>query len=227
VRNPGAHIHLTAEGPARLLFVRIDANAVSARALRLLRRPLREEIQFALHLDITGEGRSLWNTLLWICRELDSPGNLFRRSITLAHEAETLLIDALLTVQASNYSEDLRAVSSVAVPRHLRTVLSAIDAAPQSTWSLSEMARTGGVSVRTLCDAFRHFRGCTPMEFVRSVRLARARDDLRRPGQGVSIADVARRWGFGHPGRFAATYRGTYGQTPSETLRFGVGQDAD
>jgi len=227
VRNPGSHIHVAANGPFRILLMRLDGAVLAARLARLLHRPLKSTLSFALHIDLTKEGRSLWNTLSWICREIDNSDNIFRRSAIVAGEAETLLINTLLTLQQNTYSEDLRAVSSVAVPRHLKAVLSAIDATPQSIWSLSEMARTGGVSVRTLCDAFRNFRGCTPMEFVRSVRLSRARDDLRRLGHGVPVADIARRWGFGHPGRFAAIYRSTYGQTPSQTLRFGVGQDAD
>jgi AraC-like DNA-binding protein len=35
----------------------------------------------------------------------------------------------------------------------------------------------------------------------------------------VSVADVARRWGFGHQGRFAAMHQAKYGQTPLMTLR--------
>ncbi|MEV0379444.1 hypothetical protein [Nonomuraea sp. NPDC050643] len=36
---------------------------------------------------------------------------------------------------------------------------------------------------------------------------------------GEVDADIAARWGFGHPGRFAALYRETYGCGPGATLR--------
>ncbi|MEU4690491.1 helix-turn-helix domain-containing protein [Actinoplanes sp. NPDC023714] len=36
---------------------------------------------------------------------------------------------------------------------------------------------------------------------------------------GRTVADIAKRWGFGHAGRFAETYRNRYGHWPSETLR--------
>ncbi|MEU6280948.1 helix-turn-helix domain-containing protein [Streptomyces sp. NPDC047028] len=33
------------------------------------------------------------------------------------------------------------------------------------------------------------------------------------------MADVARRWGFAHQGRFAERYRARFGEPPSRTLR--------
>lgn len=227
IRNPSCHIHLAGDTPLRTLFVRIDADVISSRLTRLLRRPLKEKLAFDYRLDLADQGRSLWNSMSWLCKELDNEESVLRKQPAVAQQAEIMLVDTLLSVQHSNHSDALAAAACVAVPRHLKIVLTAIDSAPEAAWSLSDMANAGDVSVRTLCDAFRHFRGCTPMEFVRSVRLARARDELRRNGQSVSISDIARRWGFGHPGRFAATYRRAYGQTPSETLRFGAGQEGD
>lgn len=43
--------------------------------------------------------------------------------------------------------------------------------------------------------------------------------DLLRGADGLTVADVAMRWGLMHTGRFAAAYRRTYGESPSETLR--------
>ena len=34
-----------------------------------------------------------------------------------------------------------------------------------------------------------------------------------------SVTQIAARWGFGHLGRFAAGYRKSFGEHPSETLR--------
>jgi transcriptional regulator GlxA family with amidase domain len=33
------------------------------------------------------------------------------------------------------------------------------------------------------------------------------------------VGQIAARWGFAHPGRFAALYREAYGTSPSRTLR--------
>ena len=38
------------------------------------------------------------------------------------------------------------------------------------------------------------------------------------PDSGATITAIAARWGFHHPGRFAALYRDTYQRTPYSTL---------
>jgi transcriptional regulator GlxA family with amidase domain len=35
----------------------------------------------------------------------------------------------------------------------------------------------------------------------------------------LEFAEIAARWGFAHPGRFAAIYQGSFGHAPSATLR--------
>ena len=53
------------------------------------------------------------------------------------------------------------------------------------------------------------------------VRLDRAHEQLRHasPGEGASVTQIAAHWGFADSSRFAALYRATYGQLPSQTLR--------
>ena len=59
------------------------------------------------------------------------------------------------------------------------------------------------------------------MEYLRRVRLSRAHEGLQKaaPADGLSAADIAFRWGFGHVPRFAAAYRERYRQLPSQTPR--------
>jgi AraC-like DNA-binding protein len=51
--------------------------------------------------------------------------------------------------------------------------------------------------------------------------VSRIHAELRAGGDGVSVTDVALRWGITHTGRFAQEYRRTYGRSPSQTLRQG------
>lgn len=47
-----------------------------------------------------------------------------------------------------------------------------------------------------------------------------AHDELRHASpETCTVSEVAGRWGFANPGRFAANYRAAYGQSPSHTLR--------
>ncbi|MCW2649057.1 MAG: thc operon regulatory protein [Mycobacterium sp.] len=62
--------------------------------------------------------------------------------------------------------------------------------------------------------------GMSPMTYLRSVRLRRARPDLRLadPSNG-GVASSAHRWGFTHLGRFGTAHKTEYGETPLEALR--------
>jgi AraC-like DNA-binding protein len=56
---------------------------------------------------------------------------------------------------------------------------------------------------------------------LRRVRLDHAHQQLcaAGPGDGVTVTEVATRWGFVSLSRFAATYRDAYGVLPSYTVR--------
>ena len=79
------------------------------------------------------------------------------------------------------------------------------------------IAGATGVSVRQLQDAFRLTLGQTPWERLTAHRLENARAQLLSGGK-ASVTSVALGCGFSHLGRFATTYRSTYGETPSATL---------
>ena len=83
------------------------------------------------------------------------------------------------------------------------------------------LARAAHVSERTLYEGFQREFGLAPLTYVRRFRLERAREALiaSAPDDGATVAEVAASHGFGHLGRFAASYRERYGESPSETLR--------
>lgn len=84
--------------------------------------------------------------------------------------------------------------------------------------SLAAIARHGGVSPRALQYGFRRHLGCTPLAFLRRVRLDLARQALRN-GSSTSVSDVAVRFGFFNPGRFATAYRDVFGEQPGRTIQ--------
>ncbi len=74
--------------------------------------------------------------------------------------------------------------------------------------------------MRALHAGFRRELDRSPKQYLQHVRLERAHADLAtaEPGTGTRVIDVAHRWGFSHPGRFATTYRHHYGEAPAATL---------
>lgn len=104
-------------------------------------------------------------------------------------------------------------------PVLLRRAMAYIDDNAHRDISLADIAGAVHVTPRALQYMFRKHRDCTPIEYVRRVRLDHAhRDLLRGDRHTTSVAQIARRWGFAHLGRFAIYYRGEYGRSPHETL---------
>lgn len=85
--------------------------------------------------------------------------------------------------------------------------------------SVSDIAKACDVSVRNLQATFKSVVGLSPRQVLTAIRLERARHALERATGGASVADAALGAGFCHLGRFSKTYRATYGELPSETLR--------
>ncbi|OBH53628.1 AraC family transcriptional regulator [Mycobacterium sp. E2479] len=106
-------------------------------------------------------------------------------------------------------------------PAALRRAIAYLEATAAEDVRIGDVAVAARVSTRALQEAFRKHLDTTPMAYLRSVRLARAHTDLRQASveEGVTVAAIAYRWGFGNLGRFAADYRRQFGRSPSEVLR--------
>src|SRR6266436_8402022 len=104
------------------------------------------------------------------------------------------------------------------VPGPLKRALDLLEADPARGWTVDEIASACGVGCRTLQRHFRRFIGRMPMEFLRDLRLGRARQELLRASGRSCVTDIAARSGFNHIGRFATQYRARYGESPSATL---------
>ncbi|WP_207454339.1 helix-turn-helix domain-containing protein [Herbiconiux sp. SYSU D00978] len=110
---------------------------------------------------------------------------------------------------------------TVVHPRAVRRALAFMDSSAHLPVTVADVALESGLSLRGLQSAFRKQMGMSPSEYLRHVRLHGARDELLQAGDGnaLTVESIALRWGFAHAGRFAAHYRSTFGEKPSETLR--------
>jgi len=105
-------------------------------------------------------------------------------------------------------------------PVLLRRAMAYIDDNADADITLTDIASAVYVTPRALQYMFRKHRDCTPMEHLRRVRLHSAHVELVAGNRATtSVSAVARRWGFGHVGRFAVYYREHYDQSPHVTLR--------
>ncbi|MFE4467770.1 helix-turn-helix domain-containing protein [Leifsonia sp. NPDC056824] len=88
--------------------------------------------------------------------------------------------------------------------------------------TIEDAAEAIGASVSELVEAFHalHPEQCSPTLYLRSVRLGAAFADLRAaaPTTGVTVAQVAQRWGFPSARQFASLFLDRYGVNPERIL---------
>lgn len=83
----------------------------------------------------------------------------------------------------------------------------------------ADIAAAANLPPQVLDMMFVRHHGCSPMQYVRRVRLNHAHHDLAVADPATTtVADVSRRWGFGSVKRFAMSYRLAYGRSPNATL---------
>lgn len=98
----------------------------------------------------------------------------------------------------------------------IRTLLS--DDLSQPIYS-EEIARKLGLSVRTMHDVVRRYRGMSLHRYLRLRRLWLVRQRLLAGAESVKAVALA--YGFWHLSDFSRSYRDQFGETPSQTLEFG------
>lgn len=103
-------------------------------------------------------------------------------------------------------------------PGHLRAAEDYIEAHWDQALTLEALAAVTGTSTRSLFHSFRKFRGKTPMQYLKEVRLKHARHMLQNAPE-ITVTEAAFACGFGNLGHFARDYQMAWGERPSETRR--------
>lgn len=207
-------------GDCRALSVKIDAAALYERLEQLIGRPPRGRLAFGSLLDITrGPGLS-WVTFARQVAAGALAGDGLATHELVARPLQEALLNGLLLAAEHPWREELARPGGPSRPAPVKRVMDAVRARPEHPFTSTELAALARVSVRRLQESFREYVGMSPMAYVREVRLERVHEELRAGApDGTSVTEVAWRWGFAHPGRFAARYRERFGETPSATLR--------
>jgi AraC-like DNA-binding protein len=208
-------------GDCRLLAVKIERETLEGELARMIDGPVRGPVRLDAAMDVrTGPGRTWVSLVRLLAEEGAAPGGLSCHPMVGASMRENL-VRGLLLATDHPYRDRLAGTGRRPAPRAVRRAIEAIHARPSHPFTVKELSIVAGISDRRLQEAFARHAGMSPMAYLREVRLDRAHDDLCHAPPGATVADIAYRWGFVHLGRFAARYRARYGQSPSETLRFG------
>ena len=208
--SPFEESRLRWSADAAQFAVRIPVRSLWAQLSSLLQETVAAP-RFDLRVDLDSDaGRGLLGAATFLADQLDGGG-----AADLVHEQlESYLLTQLLLGSEHNYSGRLHhsgAPDRLAVSE----AVDYIEAYPERTLGIAELAAVTGVGAAALQAAFTAELGVRAETYVREVRLTRAHAQLREPGPGDSVAAVARRWGFSSTSRFCTEYRERYGCSPA------------
>jgi AraC-like DNA-binding protein len=165
-------------------------------------------------------------------------GRLFARTADLiygqlvtmaATEIPALLVQEMTRMTAAAFLETFPNTAMTAdylqgpgwvPPASVHWAAGFIDAYADQPVTLNQIALVAGVTGQALEHAFRRHYGTTPTGYLHRVRLERARGQLQaaEPGDGTTVAAVARQWGWAGSADFAAAYLHLFGVLPIHSL---------
>ena len=136
------------------------------------------------------------------------------RDLVLARLVEVLLIEALRAAPGDDAPAGL--LSGLADAR-LAVAIRLMHGDPERPWTVAELAKEAGLSRSAFFDRFARAVGLRPMEYLLAWRMAVAKNLLRR--QGLGLAEVARRVGYGSASTFSTAFSRHVGQPPGRYAR--------
>jgi AraC-like DNA-binding protein len=175
-------------------------------------------IRFDRTVDISnGPGAAARNTLLHVVSELENANTLLTNA-SLRVAINDLLLGTLLSLPHS-HTDQLLIDPDDAEPSVVRRAEEYLEAHLAEPIGIRDVVEACGCSTSALYRAFQRYRGFTPNEFLILRRLEAARRKLFSPSQDDTVASIALACGLPHLGRFAASYKRRFGESPSETLQ--------
>lgn len=136
------------------------------------------------------------------------------RDLVLARLVEILLVEALRLTPAPDAPAGLlRGLGDSRLAEAIRR----LHADPARPWTMAELAKAAALSRSAFFDRFTRTIGMPPMEYLLAWRMALAKDLLRR--EGLDIAEVAERVGYGSASTFSTAFSRHVGQPPGRYAR--------
>jgi AraC-like DNA-binding protein len=136
----------------------------------------------------------------------------FAQEPFLAGTVARYLAATMLTTFPTTTLAEPSAGDHDSTPALLRRAIAFIDENAHTDISSADIAAAVNVTPQALLNMFRLHRSCTPMDYVRRVRLHYAHLELvDSDPESTSVTQIARRWGFREFGTFMRRYVQAYG----------------
>jgi AraC-like DNA-binding protein len=177
-------------------------------------------LRFTSARPLSPEHAAMWRVTVGLVRDhLATPHGLASHPLVHRELINTVAAAALAVFPNTAMSRGYVPGPGDTYPAAVRRAVAYVDAHASLPITVTDVADACGASPRALHAAFRRHLDTTPARYLRRVRLDGAHRDLRAatPGEGVTVAEIAARWGFPRLHRFTAAYLAEYGRLPADT----------
>ncbi len=180
--------------------------------------PARQRISFKNHQNLNREANALLSYLISsVLLGATGTAPLLKAPLAVKN-LQQALITAMLHVLPNNYSKLLLDDSTVIppTPKLIKSAISFIMQNSECPITLSDIAKHSSVSVRALQLGFKKYRGMTPLEYIRGVRLESVNLALSDPLNLMTTKELALKAGFTNYYLFSKYFYQKYGLFPDK-----------
>lgn len=196
--------------------LKVPTGLIARNLSQLLEQPIGSPVEFSPSIELSAAPVKAIASMVQLAMTPVDGDTFFSASpLAAAQFSETMVLSMLETFQHS-YSSALSDRSHSLKPKHVKRAIAFMREHAGDALTLQDIAAASDVSVRALHYGFQKFVGKSPFEELRQIRLEAAYSDLADAPETLSIAEIARKWGFPNPGRFAQICKSSYGRSPSE-----------
>lgn len=210
--NPDDPVDLTYSDDCEKFILKLPVSLLRASCDEQRWKVPDQGVRFARNLYALHELESLTRLLGLVCLEAEADDN----ALQTQEHYNRIVASKLLTQLGSNVCREL-SLPQAASFEHL---IEYIESNLQQDISAEHLAACAQISLRSLYTLFERHSGRTPKQYVRERKLARIHSCLSDPNCHVrSVTEIALDYGFLHLGRFSESYKNSFGELPSDTLR--------
>jgi AraC-like DNA-binding protein len=216
----GEHVHQRSGGNCQWGLISLSPEQLENHAKALTGQPITSPDATRILRPTSAEASRFKRLFQQACRIIDTGTKLIER-LEVARALEQELLDAIIHCLAANEADDnpkTRHHHAAVMVRFEETLKRGIGQRVR----LPALCAKIGVPERTLRMCCAEFLGLSPTRYLLLQRLNRVRSALRLANASTtSVTEIARNHQFAELGRFAVTYRTTFGEKPSTTLERG------
>ncbi|WP_417794478.1 AraC family transcriptional regulator [Terasakiella pusilla] len=156
------------------------------------------------------------NTIKSVADALDGPAGNTINDLVLSQYSDLILTQILTQFSPIVRRELNGPVSSYILPKNIKLARDYIHSHISEKLDMMILSQVSNCSYRTLQRGFMSAFNLTPIQYIRKVRLQFVKNEINLAGPEITISAIARKWGFGHLGRFANEFHKEFGYHPRE-----------